>query len=273
MPPDVAPAPDLSPAARDTPTAPTATAPDALTTEPDALYADPLLAACYDTFDGERDDLDHYETILEELGACTVIDVGCGTGALAVRLARRGLEVTGIDPARASLDVAHDKPYAEAASWVHGTAEELPALGADAAVMTGNVAQVFLTDEAWSATLRGIHRALRPGGHVVFESRRSQARAWEQWAAETAEQSWVVPGVGRVVGLPKGVRVELPLVTFSDEFTFESGEVVSSTSTLRFRDEAELRSSLLDAGFEVAAVRDAPDRPGREFVIIARKTS
>src|SRR5690625_6303638 len=72
--------------------------------------------------------------------------------------------------------------------------------------MTGNVAQVFLTDEAWSATLRGIHRALRPGGHVVFESRRPQARAWEQRAAETAEQSWVVPGVGRVVGLPKGVR-------------------------------------------------------------------
>src|SRR5690625_2131928 len=116
--------------------------------------------------------------------------------------------------------------------------------------MTGNVAQVFLTDEAWSATLRGIHRALRPGGHVVFESRRPQARAWEQWAAETAEQSWVVPGVGRVVGLPKGVRVELPLVTFSDEFTFESGEVVSSTSTLRFRDEAELRPSLLDARSE-----------------------
>src|SRR5690625_7853537 len=73
---------------------------------------------------------------------------------------------------RASLDVAHDKPYAEAASWVHGTAEELPALGADAAVMTGNVAQVFLTDEAWSATLRGIHRALRPGGHVVRSEER-----------------------------------------------------------------------------------------------------
>src|SRR5699024_11328348 len=101
-------------------------------------------------------------------------------------------------------------------------------------------------------------------GHVVFESRRPQARAWEQWAAETAEQSWVVPGVGRVVGLPKGVRVELPLVTFSDEFTFESGEVVSSPATLRFRDEGEGRCPLRDAGFAGAGVSARPDRPGRE---------
>src|SRR5690625_7928091 len=100
---------------------------------------------------------------MEELGARTVIDVGCGPGALAVRLARRGLEVTGIDPARASLDVAHDKPYAEAASWVRGTAEELPAPGADAVVMTGNVAQVFLTDEALSAIRRGTHQTLHTG--------------------------------------------------------------------------------------------------------------
>src|SRR5690625_6800082 len=66
---------------------------------------------------------------------------------------------------RASLDVAHDKPYAEAASWVHGTAEELPALGADAAVMTGNVAQVFLTDEAWRSEEHTSE--LQSRGHLV----------------------------------------------------------------------------------------------------------
>src|SRR5690625_7962782 len=67
MPPDVAPAPGLSPAARDTPTAPTATAPDALTTEPDALYADPLLAACFVPIVGALADPDHYVTILAEI--------------------------------------------------------------------------------------------------------------------------------------------------------------------------------------------------------------
>src|SRR5699024_3690534 len=74
MPPDVAPAPDLSPAARDTPTAPTATAPDAPTTEPDAPYADPLPAPCYDTFDGERDALAPYQPTPEQHGPRTALD-------------------------------------------------------------------------------------------------------------------------------------------------------------------------------------------------------
>ena len=37
--------------------------------------------------------------------------------------------------------------------------------------MTANVAQVFLTDVEWAATLDGIRRALRPRGTLVFETR------------------------------------------------------------------------------------------------------
>lgn len=237
---------------------------------PDAIYADPRLAACYDTFDGERDDLDHYGEILSELGAHSVIDVGCGTGALAVRLAADGLTVTGVDPALASLEVARGKPDADQVRWIHGTAADLPALGADAAVMTGNVAQVFLSDEAWTETLRGIRAALRDGGSLVFESRRPERRAWEEWQQDTAESLHEVPGLGLVRSRPTRFEVALPLVTFADEFTFEDGSTLTSTSTLRWRSEAELRSTLAAAGFAVQEIRDAPDRPGREFVVIAR---
>jgi hypothetical protein len=45
-------------------------------------------------------------------------------------------------------------------------------VGVDLAVMTGNVAQVFRTDDDWARTLQGIHAALRSQGHLVFESRR-----------------------------------------------------------------------------------------------------
>lgn len=241
---------------------------------PDAIYADPRLAACYDTFDGERDDLDHYESILEELGARSVVDVGCGTGALAVRLAAAYLTVTGVDPARASLEVARTKPGADRVHWIHGTAEDLPVLDpplhADAAVMTGNVAQVFVTDEAWASTLQAIRVAVRPGGHLVFEARRPERRAWEDWQADTSESVHEVPGLGQVRSRPTRFDVDLPLVTFADEFIFEDGSTITSTSTLRWRSEAELRSSLSAADFAVQEIRDAPDRPGREFVVIAR---
>lgn len=237
---------------------------------PDALYAEPRLAACYDVVDGERDDLEHYRLILTELGARTVIDVGCGTGSLATLLAADGLAVTGVDPALASLEMARGKPGADAVTWIHGTAQDLPALAADAAVMTGNVAQVFLTDEAWAGTLRAIRAALHEGGALVFESRRPERRAWEEWRAATEETVHEIPGVGRVVTRPRFVEVALPLVTFSDDFTFADGTTLTSTSTLRWRDEAELRTTLSAAGFAVQEIRDAPDRPGREFVVIAR---
>src|SRR5699024_4750791 len=68
---------------------------------PDAIYAEPRLAACYDTFDGLRDDLDHYQQILAERDARSVIDVGCGTGSLGTRRAADGLGGPGVGPARA----------------------------------------------------------------------------------------------------------------------------------------------------------------------------
>ena len=88
---------------------------------PDPIFADPRLASVYDAFDGDRDDLDFYLAVADELGAGTVLDVGCGTGCLALRLAARGLRVVGVDPAEASLDVARAKGGAPASPGSTGT--------------------------------------------------------------------------------------------------------------------------------------------------------
>lgn len=145
----------------------------------DAVFEDRRLVRMYDTLDPDRSDLDAYIAIVDELDARSVLDVGCGTGTFACMLAGRGVEVVGIDPALASLEVARRKPAADRVRWIHGDATTLPALQVDAAFMTGNVAQVFVTDESWTATLRDIHAALRPGGSLVFETRVPSERAWE----------------------------------------------------------------------------------------------
>ena len=49
------------------------------------------------------------------------------------------------------------------------------------------------------------------------------------------------------------------------------GATLTSDSTRRFWSRAEIEDSLLAAGYALAEVRDAPDRPGYEWVFIARK--
>ena len=238
----------------------------------DALFSEPRLAELYDPLEPDRRDLDAYTAMAGEFGALTVVDVGCGTGSLACLLARAGLEVIAVDPAAASLAVARRKPGAERVRWLHGDATELPPLQADLATMTGNVAQVFLTGQQWAATLRAVRDRLRPGGRFVFESRDPAKKAWLEWNRDQTHRRAVIPGAGPVETWTDLTQVQGSLVSFRTTFVFESdGAVLTSDSTLRFRSRGELAGSLAAVGLTVDEVRDAPDRPGREFVFIARR--
>lgn len=238
----------------------------------DALFADPRLAAVYDAFDGTRSDLDLYVALLEESGARSVLDVGCGTGSFACLLAARGIGVVGLDPAAASLDVARGKSEAQDVRWVHGDVAALPPMQVDAVTMTGNVAQVFLSDEEWVTTLDAARTALRPGGRLLFESRRPERQAWRGWTRAGSLSAAVVPGVGSVRSWVDVTDVRGSLVSFRWTFEFaHDGTVLTSDSTLRFRSREELTGSLSSAGFTVVDVRDAPDRPGHEYVVVAER--
>lgn len=237
----------------------------------DAIFEHPRLAAIYDALDGDRTDLAAYMALVDELGAGSVVDLGCGTGTFACLLAQRGLDVVGVDPAAASLDVARQKPGADRVRWITGGATDLPPLQADLVTMTGNVAQVFLADDEWLATLRAARAVLRLGGHLVFEVRDPARKAWTEWTPERSYRRFDLAGVGAVESWVELTDVTLPDVSFRWTFVFEDdGQVLTSDSTLRFRSHAEVVASLADSGFEVVDVRDAHDRPGAEFVFVAQ---
>ncbi|MFI6093975.1 class I SAM-dependent methyltransferase [Lentzea sp. NPDC051213] len=231
---------------------------------PDLIFSDARLARIYDAFDGTREDLGLYTGIADELGAASVLDVGCGTGCLAVLLTTSGRSVVGVDPASASLEIARAKD--SSVTWIHGDATTLPPLQVDLATMTGNVAQVFLGHD-WELTLRGIHGALKPGGHLVFETRRPERKAWEGWAETTHRR---IDGVEEIREL---LDVRLPFVSFRHTYRFPDGVEIASDSTLRFRSHDEIEASLVACGFRVVDVRDAPDRPGYEYVFLAQGVS
>ena len=192
--------------------------------------------------------------------------------AFACLLAKRGFEVIGVDPAAASLNVARAKPGADRVRWVLGDATALPPLQLDMATMTGNVAQVFVTDQEWASTLRCTYAALRPGARLVFETRDPQQKAWLKWSREQSYRRIEIPEVGGVETWNEVAGVRGQLVTFRGTVVFaKDGTVLTSDSTLRFRERDEIADSLVTAGFSVEAVLDAPDRPGLEMVFVARR--
>jgi hypothetical protein len=168
------------------------------------------------------------------------------------------------------VDVARGKAFADRVTWIVGDATALAGrcVGADLAVMTGNVAQVFVDDEDWIATLDSVRESLRPGGWFAFETRRLEARDWEHWDVP-ATQVQLPDGMPMVV-FRTVTEVDLPLVTFESTATIGS-DTVLSTSTLRFRSRQEVESDLLANGFVVTDVREAPDRPAQEMVFLARR--
>jgi SAM-dependent methyltransferase len=238
---------------------------------PDEIFNDPRLAEVYDLLEGERDDLDHYLAIAAEFGARSVLDVGCGTGTFACLLAGRGLEVVGVEPAAASLGVARRKPGAERVRWLHGDATTLPELQVDLATMTANVGQVFLTEEAWIGTLRGVRAALRPGGYLVFEVRDPVGTNWQDWNRAATYVRGDVPGVGGFESWLDLTHADDDFMSYRRTYVFAAdGATLTSDSTRRLWPRAVIEGFLGSAGYTLSDVRDAPDRPGRELVFVAR---
>ena len=106
--------------------------------------------------------------------------------------------------------------------------------------MTGNVAQVFLSDDDWHATLRAIHTALRPHGSLVFEVREPARHTWDHWPRQATERRLHHPITGWFTALTQLTDVSPPFVWFEHIVRFDGGDELMSDSTLRFRDRQEV---------------------------------
>lgn len=99
-----------------------------------------------------------------------VLDLGCGTGNVALLAAQRGARVIAVDPARRLLDVT-----AAAAADLgltldvrQGAAPGLPVADGSQDVVLSNFALIFSPDPA--AAIADVARVLRPGGRLVFNA-------------------------------------------------------------------------------------------------------
>jgi ubiquinone/menaquinone biosynthesis C-methylase UbiE len=100
--------------------------------------------------------------------APVVLDAGCGTGRLLVRLraAFPGASLIGIDAAAGMIEVASRKPELQGVRLEVATAEALPLEDASCDVVVSTVSFHHWSDQA--AGLREVARVLRPGGSLLL---------------------------------------------------------------------------------------------------------
>lgn len=216
---------------------------------PSPAYTDPRLAACYDSANPPEA---HYPYYLALAGdePKAILDMGCGTGRLAVALAEKGHRVTGADPSAGMMKVARGRPGAERVRWIDSDAASL-ALETrfDLIIMTGHVFQVFLDDEDVRATLRALRRHLAPGSRLAFETRNPLVEEWRDWIPSLTRETLQVPGIGVVDMHYNVISTDPAFVTFETHFRFAPNDTVVATTTLRFMSRDELAAFLAEAGF------------------------
>lgn len=103
--------------------------------------------------------------LVDGLAPTSVLDAGCGTGRVAVELARRGYDVVGVDLDPTMLAGARNKR--PDLTWVVGDLATVD-LGRtfDVVVLAGNV-MIFLAPGSEGAVVANLARHLGPGGALV----------------------------------------------------------------------------------------------------------
>ena len=102
---------------------------------------------------------------VERFAPASVLDAGCGTGRVGRELARRGLDVVGVDLDEAMLATARQK--APDVDWRLADLATVD-LGRsfDAVVMAGNV-MIFLAPGSEAAVVENVARHLEPDGLLI----------------------------------------------------------------------------------------------------------
>ncbi len=104
-------------------------------------------------------------------GAGRVLELGVGTGRLAVPLAEAGLAVTGVDTSRAMLDrLAARDPAGLVTVVIGDMVDDLPAGPFDVVFVAYNTIFNLLTEDRQQACFATVAASLRDGGAFVVEA-------------------------------------------------------------------------------------------------------
>jgi SAM-dependent methyltransferase len=236
--------------------------------------------ARYDAEYGGIDDDGRFFLDLAKACGPRVLDLGCGTGRLAIPLCRSGKQVTGLDAMLTMIDHARRKAAGLPIRWVDGDFRNFDLGGTyDLAISCAHAFQSLLTEDDQRRFLACVARHVMPGGVLAFDSRNPSPHHLEFPVRETHWQSFVDPA-GDTVDSSGSQHYDPSTGLMRYEIVRtnrRTGGRETAHITIKFTPLTHLREVLPAAGFAVEQVygthlRDpwTPEAP--ETVIVARRT-
>lgn len=229
-------------------------------------------AHLYDLFD-HKENIDFFYQYAATAG--DILDVGAGTGRIAIPLARRGVDVCCVEPSPAMLaefrrKLAEEPQLQTRITLISGEASSFDAGRTFPAAFLSGSFDHLLDDQERLAALRNINRHLAMGGVLVFDLFLGLMEDAPLAPAGTVQTEW--GEIRRLVGgrvLP-GQRKETVLVFES----YENGELVERIeehSLVGITSREAVLEMLRKTGFEVRrewrSYDHRPYRPGDSLLI------
>lgn len=167
------------------------------------------------------------------------LEIGVGTGALAIPLAGRGRRVIGLDLSEPMLRRLRVKPGADAVRLLLGDATRLPF--ADGSVGAAYCRWVFHLISAWPAAVAELCRVVRRGGAIAVDPGGYSGEWRVVWQRTIDELGPDARPVGLDIGREAAKLDEAFAIGGGELVTTDVTQVVYEGSLARFFDEAERR--------------------------------
>ena len=150
--------------------------------------------------------VDHYlekraRFVLEHCPLGSALDVGCGTGALAARLAEAGYEMVGVDPSEGMLRVLEQRTSGVRGVRGSGTSLEFPDDSFDLVYCVAVMHHIAAADDV-HLTLAEMVRVAKPGGQVLVWDHNPRNPYWRLLMARVPQDT----GEERLIGVDELVR-------------------------------------------------------------------
>jgi ubiquinone/menaquinone biosynthesis C-methylase UbiE len=175
-----------------------------MTTPPSTQYDDPVFFRRYQTMRlrgaGFNEDLEQpaMARMLPGVTGADVLDIGCGDGTLARRLASQGARrVLGIDPSARMLALAASHPRPQV-RYCRASAETVALAPACLDLVVSSLALHYVA--GYGTLIRRIAGWLRPGGHLIYSVEHPICTARDPmtgWIAANGSTVWPVDDYAR----------------------------------------------------------------------------